>query len=275
MKIALVYITFNRLPYTQLSLPRLLEDPTEDFDLYIWDNGSTDGTPEYLKSISDPRIKDIAFRPTNEGQSPAVNHAWTTSDADLLGKVDNDCLVTPGWTRTFASAHAEVPELGGVSCWQFPDGDFNYERARHKIRNFGNHSLLSHPYISGSAFLTRREDYQRFGPITQTFPSYWIALASSGRVNGWYYPLIQQEHMDDPRSEHCLLPDIIESRDLPFALRHRGLQSRAEFEAWIRQDVWTILGQPSDPWYFTGWRAALRRARRRWNARLNHWLPWR
>ena len=49
MGIDLVFITYNRLDYTKKSLASILADPTEEFNLYIWDNASTDGTREYLK----------------------------------------------------------------------------------------------------------------------------------------------------------------------------------------------------------------------------------
>lgn len=69
MRIVLVFITFNRLEYTKLALASVLADPTEEFSLTIWDNGSTDGTVEYLKNeVNDPRIADIILSRENVGQ---------------------------------------------------------------------------------------------------------------------------------------------------------------------------------------------------------------
>ncbi|MBN2182933.1 MAG: glycosyltransferase, partial [Sedimentisphaerales bacterium] len=99
MNIDLVFITFNRLEYTSKSLSSLLADPTEDFSLTIWDNASTDGTIEYIKNeVNDPRITDVIFSKKNIGQTQAVNQIWSNSKADLIGKLDNDCIMTPGWT---------------------------------------------------------------------------------------------------------------------------------------------------------------------------------
>lgn len=57
MGIAIVVVTYNRLEYTRKTIARLLEDPNEEFELYLWDNASTDGTREYLKDgVKDPRI---------------------------------------------------------------------------------------------------------------------------------------------------------------------------------------------------------------------------
>ena len=100
--IDLVFITYNRLNYTKLALSSILADHAEEFRLTIWDNASDDDVVEYLKSeVSDKRIVDIHFSKNNVGQTKAVNQVWASSKADLVGKLDNDCIVTPGWTKTF------------------------------------------------------------------------------------------------------------------------------------------------------------------------------
>jgi glycosyltransferase involved in cell wall biosynthesis len=243
----LVYITFNRLRYTRLSLPRLLADPSERFDLVIWDNGSTDGTAEFLRSVHDPRIREVVLRPANEGQAAATNYAWSRSDAELCGKVDNDCLVTPGWTRVLASAHAAISELGGIGCWHFMEEDFDLERAAPKLRRMGTHQIVVHPHIGGTGFLLKRKDYESFGPVDERLLSrFWIRLAIHGRINGWHYPLVLQEHMDDPRSSYCAMPERIEPHGGSWITRSRGLTTRADFERWIRDDAAKILGSPSE-----------------------------
>jgi glycosyltransferase involved in cell wall biosynthesis len=268
--VLLLFTTFNRLEYTRLSLPRLLEDSTERFELIIWDNGSTDGTADFLRGIRDSRIRELVLRPTNEGQAVALNTVWSQTDAVLCGKVDNDCLMTPGWTRVLAAAHRDVPELGGVGCWHFMPEDFDKVLAAHKIRRFGSHRLVVHPHIGGSGLLTKSADFRRFGPIDPRYlqSTYWWRLAADGRVNGWYYPLIYQEHMDDPRSEHCVLPQRFSEEDVPFALRSRGWKTRQEFEGWLRRDARSILSSPSELKYYVGWR----RIWREWPVRLANGL---
>jgi GT2 family glycosyltransferase len=97
MTIDSVFITYNRLAYTKLSLASVLADPTEEFSLTIWDNALTNGTIDYLKNeVDDLRIADIILSNKNIGQTAVVNEIWSKSKADLLGKLDNDCLVTPG-----------------------------------------------------------------------------------------------------------------------------------------------------------------------------------
>lgn len=209
MTIDLVFITYNRLEYTKLSLASVLADPTEQFSLTIWDNSSTDGTIDYLKNeVRDARIKQVVFSPKNVGQIAVLNQVWGNSYADLLGKLDNDCILTPGWSRTLAQAHRDIPELGVIACWHFMPQDFNFEKARHKIQRFGRHRILRHPWTCGTGLLIKRDTYKRMGPIRsgnhpgQGTTQYWLGIARAGYVNGFYYPLICQEHMDDVRSKY-------------------------------------------------------------------------
>ena len=207
MGIDLLFITYNRLYYTRLSLASIIADPTEEFSLTIWDNGSTDGTVEYLKAhVHDRRIKEIVFSRENVGQTAALTEIWSRSNADLLGKLDNDCLVTPGWTRPLASAHRDIEKLGVVACWHFHPEDFNYQVARQKIQNFGAHQIFRHPWTCGTGLLVKRETFEEFGPFRdKATTQYWLNMARAGYINGFYYPLVYQEHMDDIRSPHNVL----------------------------------------------------------------------
>jgi glycosyltransferase involved in cell wall biosynthesis len=249
MRIDLLFITYNRLHYTKLSLASVLADSSEDFALTIWDNASSDGTVEYLKNdISDPRIKDIVFSTKNVGQTAALNAIWSRSDADLLGKLDNDCIVSPGWTRTLARAHQDIDQLGVIACWHFFPDDFDYDRAQHKIYSFGRHQILRHPWTCGTGLLVKRSTFSRFGPFKdRATTSYWLNVASGGYINGFYYPLIHQEHMDDPRSQH----NSLKTTSFEDAYRHSyGWQTGAlsDLESYHRLHNKILDNLLDDPW---------------------------
>jgi glycosyltransferase involved in cell wall biosynthesis len=259
MTIHLVFVTHNRLEYTRLALQSVLADPTEKFALTIWDNASTDGTVEFLQTeVSDPRIVDLVLCQENQGQTTAVNESWARSQADLLGKLDNDCIMTPGWTRTLAQAHADIPELGVVACWHFFAEDFEYERARHKIQTFGRHQIFRHPWTCGTGLLIKRTDFEEFGPIREKATTqYWLHMARAGRVNGFYYPLIYQEHMDDPMSIHSKVrtdAGLREQAAVTAGLQMRHFENVRQLCRWRAEILRNLLDDPYDPRYYTGWR---------------------
>lgn len=261
MKIELLFLTCNRLHYTKLSLPALLSDPTEEFSLIIWDNASTDGTEEYLASVEDPRIVKKVFSRENVGGYQAIKDGLSTSSADLVGIVADDMLVTPGWTRTIAQAHADVPEFGIISCWHLGPEFFDEERARRKIQSFGKHWILRHPWTDGCCLVKLKAlkdvNFEGFGG---TFCG--IRLSLKGYVNGFYYPLIPVEHMDYPWSKYYAYK-VEEGVARGGTYKSRGIKTLDQAKAWHQEVVRNLLDDPWDVKYYVGWRGKIRNLRER------------
>jgi len=269
MNIAIVVVTHNRLEYTKKTIARLLENPNEEFDLYLWDNASTDETPGYLKDfVKDPRLIEVVLSKENVGQTGAMNYVWGKTKAELVGKLDNDCLVTPGWTRIFAKAHKDIEKLGAVACWHYPLDEFDENAARKagKIQSFGQHQIFRHPWVCGSGFIMKRRTYEEHGPwkvgpdVGTTY--YFLKMALRGEVNGWYYPFVLQEHMDDPKSDHSLVADnesVRKMHDITYTLRTKKIKSMKRRWSWRRIDLRCLNYSPWQAEYYIGWRAKFRR----------------
>lgn len=282
MTIDLIFIAYNRLEYTKLALASVLADPTEEFSLTIWDNASTDGTVEFLKKeVSDSRISDIVFSKENIGQTAAVNEIWSKSKADLLGKLDNDCLLTPGWTRILAEAHKDIPNLGVVACWHFFPEDFDYKDAKHKIQTFNGHQIFRHPWTCGTGFLIKRDTFRKFGPMqNKSTTPYWLNMAVAGYVNGFYYPLVYQEHMDDPKSKYTMLKEeesYQAAKLVTFSINSPGQETFAGRWRWRQEVLDNLLDDPWDVKYYVGWRSKLRRVKSKlrlklWKKSLKLWM---
>lgn len=98
-RVAIFSLTYDRLDYTKKCFESLYKTAGYDFDHYIVDNGSTDGTVEWLNQLSGPD-KIVFLNPSNKGISAASNQALTAMGDryDIIVKVDNDCLfLTDGW----------------------------------------------------------------------------------------------------------------------------------------------------------------------------------
>ncbi len=266
MNIAIVVVTHNRLGYTKKTIARLLEDTTEEFDLYLWDNCSTDQTAEYLKhELKDPRINEVILSKENVGQTGAMNYVWGKTKAEIVGKLDNDCLVTPGWTRTLVQAHKDIDNLGAIACWHFFPQDFNYEIAKRKIQTFNGHKVFRHAWVGGSGFLLKRKTFLQQGTwregIDVGTTYYFLNMALAGFINGWYYPLIYQEHMDDPVSKHSMLKNdqaISSLYDITYTLRNIDIKTMETRMAWRKKVIQNLLLDPWDPRYYVGWRSKWR-----------------
>jgi len=109
----------------------------------------------------------------------------------------------------------------------------------------------------------KRKTFEEIGPIREkAMPKYWLKMAAAGYINGFYYPLIYQEHMDDPKSKYCRIKDK-ESFDAAVnttvglqAGRYSDPMGRLQ---WREEIVRNLLYDPYDPRYYVGWRSRLTR----------------
>ncbi|MBX9570415.1 MAG: glycosyltransferase [Candidatus Obscuribacterales bacterium] len=69
--VTIVMVTHNEGRYLRESIPAILNQGFSDFEIVLMDNGSQDDTPEYIKTIQDPRVRP--FRNENLGLGLAYN----------------------------------------------------------------------------------------------------------------------------------------------------------------------------------------------------------
>lgn len=105
-------VTHNRLAYTKRTVESWLATVGPDARLVIVDNASTDGTQEYLRSLTGCAV---LFNATNLYPGAACNRGWdfglATGSADLLHRSDNDIEYLPGWREEVERQFADFPEL--------------------------------------------------------------------------------------------------------------------------------------------------------------------
>jgi len=242
----LLLITHNRREYVERSVATLLADPAP-FRVFWWDNGSVDGTADLCRSINDPRIVERHLSSENVMQAIPFRWVLDRSGSDLIGKVDDDTLVPRGWVETIAPALREHQELGMIGCWTFWMEDFEtYKQiAVNKVVQVGRHQILQDVSIGGTAFLMRRQHAESYfvnDPLGRGVPIRRKDMTLDGLISGWYFPLIWAEHMDDPRSVHCLMNRMgTTGAHAALTARSRSISSPSEYLNWIKMDAQRAL----------------------------------
>lgn len=99
MRVCVLSLTRDRLAYTQHTFPMLQRNAGCDYTHVVLDQGSTDGTPEWLEETFP--ADQLHFANTNLGICPALNllldEYVDPADYDVIVRFDNDCEVTmPG-----------------------------------------------------------------------------------------------------------------------------------------------------------------------------------
>lgn len=111
MKASIIIPVFNALKYTKLCLSSLRLTTFFPHELIFVDNGSTDGTIEFLSEFSN--IKVIRSE-KNLGYAGACNLGIKKSDSDYIVISNNDIFFTPHWLTHLVEASESFPNIGIV-----------------------------------------------------------------------------------------------------------------------------------------------------------------
>lgn len=90
MELGIYLLSYNRIDELKFVLSRLLSFDTKGFrELIILDQGSTDGTREYLEQLNEPKI-NVIFSKKNLGVAGGRHRLFQVSQADLCLFLDDD-----------------------------------------------------------------------------------------------------------------------------------------------------------------------------------------
>lgn len=111
-KISVVIASCNRINNLKSCLDSCLEQKatTEDFEIIVVNDGSVDGTAEFLQSMSANDMFRFVNQP-NAGVAVARNVGIGIAASDIIAFTDDDCIVPPDWIETI------------LNCWDKADED--------------------------------------------------------------------------------------------------------------------------------------------------------
>ncbi|MDP6439256.1 MAG: glycosyltransferase, partial [Candidatus Brocadiia bacterium] len=167
-----------------------------DFELLIIDDGSTDSTPEFLASLSDPRVR-LVTNPENLGLVRTLNKGLELARGEFVARIDADDAAAPERLEhqvSFLRAHHDHLVVG---CWCFvraagrADVLLRYPVEDLAIRwklLFG--CALPHPGV-----MARTDALRNLGGYDAAFPhnedyDLWCRLSRRGKLHNLPEPLL-------------------------------------------------------------------------------------
>ena len=111
MKTTIIIPNYNGLSFMELCFEALEKQTTKDFKILVVDNGSTDGSVEWLKEREIPSI----FLPENTGFSGAVNVGIRAADTPYVILLNNDTKVAPHYVEALERAMDRSEKIFSVS----------------------------------------------------------------------------------------------------------------------------------------------------------------
>lgn len=170
MTVSIVFPVYNKSELLPTTLSSLLSQTYRDFELIAVDDGSTDGSGDFLDRLAktDSRVKVI--RQPNAGVSAARNAALDRASGDYVVFADADDTVCPDWLEVLAkeaeTSGADIvvsgffstdsngkaldtvlpPEEGNITGKEFL-GNFYAHQSNHGLPGFGHGKIVRRDLI--------------------------------------------------------------------------------------------------------------------------------
>ncbi len=162
---ALVILNWNGKHLLKRFLPGITEHTHEDVELIVADNGSDDGSKEYLAERY-PGIRVISLD-KNYGFAGGYNRALQQVDAGYYILLNSDMEVTQGWVEPCIEllqknddVAAIQPKIRSLVC----PSAFEYAGAAGGFTDY-----LGYPFCRGRIFDTVEEDNGQYDDISEVF----------------------------------------------------------------------------------------------------------
>ena len=158
-RMSVVIITRDRADLLHASIQSVLHQTMRNFELIVVDDGSTDSTPDVVKSFGDDRIRYFARPP--QGIPHARNYATQFARSEWIVIMDDDDLMLPN--RLEVQLAAATKDCGGTyGGWidyHIDSGELDYHPAKqHSFESI----LFSGKVLIHPAMMIRRKLLEKF-----------------------------------------------------------------------------------------------------------------
>lgn len=209
--VAVVIPSWNSLELLPACLDSL-QGQLPDLELMVVDNGSRDGTLDYLRGARVPHLS----LPRNVGFAPAVNLGVRRTAAAAVLILNVDTVLEPGCLERLQATLTADPGLGGVQPRILQlEGGSSGEAATASLYSagqaltadgrafelgagepqrpelLGDHEVFG---VCGAACLLRRELFDRLGGYDERYVSFCedVDLNVRARIAGWRFALVSE-----------------------------------------------------------------------------------
>lgn len=203
----LAVLSYDGRELLEACLPTICGQDHEDYDVVVVDNGSSDGTADYLRDRwPDVRVVRLAG---NVGVTAALNvMVGAAGDAAYVALLNNDVELEPGWLRILGSVLDERPEVAAAAGKLLSARDRSViDRAGDELHRSGaafgrgagetDHGQFDEAGrvfgVGGAAALYRMAAFEQVGSFDESFFAYledvdWNLRARLAGLEAWYEP---------------------------------------------------------------------------------------
>jgi GT2 family glycosyltransferase len=240
--VSICMVTYGALEWVQRAVAAIHANTAEAFELIIVDNGSTDGTREWLRAESGAAALHESDH--NLGFAGGTNLAINLARAPHLCLLNSDALVGPGWLKPLVAALEAERDIG-VVVPMFVNLDGSVQEAGSNVDQDGRVEAfairgdpadpeLSWPrrvtYGSAACWVMRTATYRSLGGLDCGYGTAYyedVDLAFTMRARGLrveYVPTVRVVHAQGASSPSSNAAEQQrDSNQARFASRHAAL----------------------------------------------------
>jgi glycosyltransferase involved in cell wall biosynthesis len=238
--ISIIVTMYNRAPFVAAAIGSILLQTRKDFELVIWDDGSTDDSLAVARKAAgdDPRVRIIAGE--HAGVAKAFNSAAHATRGKFFGWVDSDDGLVPTAIEEAAAVLEANPGVGMVYSDYLTMNEAGHiigPGLRTKIPYSKDRLLID--FMTFHFRMMRREVLERIGGMDQSLPAaidYDLCLRISevAEIHHLARPLYLYRIHRDSISSAQRLEQIMQSKDaIHRALVRRGMDREFEIDVEI------------------------------------------
>lgn len=231
-------------------------------EIILVDDGSADGTRAWLATLGPPF--KVVLNEANLGYGAANNRGATLATGELLGLLNNDLVLGPGWLEPMIDAHRALGARAGVvgniqldartGAVDHAGIAFSHQgKPEHVRAAYGRAARLFRPVrrapaVTGACALLSRRLWQDLGGFDESFRNggedvdLCLRAAAAGRVNAVALRSVVRHHVS--ASPGRKLRD--EGNSYRLALKWRADLARLSAEAWCRHHLRSHWAEPRD-----------------------------
>ena len=122
VKLSVLVPTYNRLALLQQKFASLAAQTlsASDFEVIVCDDGSTDGTRDWLRDLRAPFALQVLTPSRKLGAACARNSCAERASGEVLLFSDDDCLLAPDALTEHLSAHTRFPDSVVIGRLELP-----------------------------------------------------------------------------------------------------------------------------------------------------------
>ncbi len=114
-RVTVLMPTYNVAPYVREAVDSVLRQTFADFELLVIDDCSSDGTPDIVRQVADPRVR-LEINDHNLGLADNLNRGLSLVTTELVARMDGDDIALPHWLEREVAILDTHPDVGVCSA---------------------------------------------------------------------------------------------------------------------------------------------------------------